>query len=92
MALGEDTAAILQCASQGELLNSSNKSSVLTGICSWLGQNSKQGKLNRQLMDIQARMRLKMSADKQELRQHYIPSLFPHIIKPLVDEGAVSLL
>ena len=56
----------------------------------WLGQNSKQNKLSRQLADIQVRMRLKVSGDKLEIRQHYIPALFPHVVKPLIDEGAVS--
>lgn len=58
--------------------------------CRWLGQNSKQGKLNRQLTDIQAKMRLKVSADKLELRQSYLPSLFPYVVKPLMDQGVVS--
>ncbi|KAJ2936442.1 hypothetical protein H1R20_g652, partial [Candolleomyces eurysporus] len=54
----------------------------------WLGQNSKQSKLMRQLGDVQIRMRLKVSGDKNEIRQSYIPALFPHIVKPLVDRGA----
>jgi len=37
-------------------------------------------------------MRLKVSGDKNEIRQSYIPALFPHIIKPLMDVGAVSLM
>lgn len=41
-------------------------------------------------MDIQARMRLKVSADKLELRQSYIPALFPYLIKPLMVSGVVS--
>ena len=41
-------------------------------------------------MDIQARLRLKVSSDKLELRQSYIPALFPYVIKPLMDEGVVS--
>jgi replication factor C subunit 1 len=45
----------------------------------------------RQLSDVQIRMRLKVSGDKSEIRQSYIPALFPHIVKPLVDRGAVSL-
>ncbi|KAF8900823.1 replication factor RFC1 C terminal domain-containing protein [Gymnopilus junonius] len=57
----------------------------------WLGQNSKQGKLGRQLGDVQIRMRLKVSGDKSEIRQSYIPALFPHIIKPLIDEGASAV-
>ncbi|KAF6743059.1 purine nucleotide binding protein [Ephemerocybe angulata] len=54
----------------------------------WLGQNSKQNKLMRQLGDVQIRMRLKVSGDKNEIRQSYIPAMFPHIVKPLIDHGA----
>lgn len=57
----------------------------------WLGQNSKQNKLMRQLGDVQIRMRLKVSGDKNEIRQSYIPALFPHIVKPLLDNGAVRV-
>ncbi|KAI6149861.1 replication factor RFC1 C terminal domain-containing protein [Pisolithus tinctorius] len=54
----------------------------------WLGQNSKQNKLGRQLGDIQARMRLKVSGDKVEIRQSYVPALFPFLVKPLVTDGS----
>ncbi|KAJ3535977.1 hypothetical protein NMY22_g6245 [Coprinellus aureogranulatus] len=54
----------------------------------WLGQNSKQNKLMRQLSDVQIRMRLKVSGDKNEIRQSYIPAMFPYIVQPLVDDGA----
>jgi replication factor C subunit 1 len=57
----------------------------------WLGQNSKQNKLSRQLGEVQIRMRLKVSGDKSEIRQTYIPALFPYIVKPLSDTGAVSV-
>ncbi|KIJ58854.1 hypothetical protein HYDPIDRAFT_163015 [Hydnomerulius pinastri MD-312] len=57
----------------------------------WLGQNSKQNKLSRQLGDVQIRMRLKVSGDKTEIRQSYIPALFPHIVKPLVADGASAV-
>ncbi|KAG8981914.1 hypothetical protein FRC05_000056 [Tulasnella sp. 425] len=55
---------------------------------SWLGQNSKQTKLKRQLGDIQIRMRLKVTGDKEEIRQQYIPSLFPALVQPLIDQGS----
>ncbi|KAJ7236949.1 hypothetical protein C8J57DRAFT_1529735 [Mycena rebaudengoi] len=54
----------------------------------WLGQNFKQTKLSRQLSDVQIRMRLKVSGDKSEVRQSYIPALFPHIVRPLIEIGA----
>ncbi|KAG6332752.1 hypothetical protein ID866_6335 [Astraeus odoratus] len=57
----------------------------------WLGQNSKQNKLARQLGDVQVRMRLKVSGDKTEIRQSYIPALYPHIVKPLVTDGAAAV-
>lgn len=58
----------------------------------WLGQNSKGQKLSRQLSETQIRMRLKVSGNKAEIRQSYLPALFPHIVKPLIDDGAVSHL
>ncbi|KAF8624173.1 hypothetical protein AX15_006010 [Amanita polypyramis BW_CC] len=57
----------------------------------WLGQNSKQNKLMRQLGDVQVRMRLKVSGDKSEIRQSYIPELYPHIVRPLIEEGASAV-
>ncbi|OJA19091.1 hypothetical protein AZE42_03732 [Rhizopogon vesiculosus] len=57
----------------------------------WLGQNSKQNKLSRQLGDVQVRMRLKVSGDKHEIRQSYIPALFPHVVKPLIDQGTAAV-
>ncbi|KAG5650076.1 hypothetical protein H0H81_000853 [Sphagnurus paluster] len=57
----------------------------------WLGQNSKQAKLTRQLTDVQIRMRLKVSGNKTEIRQSYMPALFPHIVKPLMDTGASAV-
>lgn len=57
----------------------------------WLGQNSKQNKLNRQLGDVQVRMRLKVSGDKHEIRQSYVHALFPHVVKPLIDQGAAAV-
>ncbi|KAF8645376.1 hypothetical protein AX16_007878 [Volvariella volvacea WC 439] len=57
----------------------------------WLGQNSKQNKLAHQLGDIQVRMRLKVSGDKTEIRQSYLPALFSHVVKPLIDTGASAV-
>ena len=37
-------------------------------------------------------MRLKVSGDRKEIRQHYIPTLFSRLVLPLVNEGAVSPL
>ncbi|GAA5986053.1 hypothetical protein JCM10908_006386 [Rhodotorula pacifica] len=54
----------------------------------WLGKNSTQGKLGRQLGEIQIRMRLRVSGDKREIRQSYIPTLFPRLVSPLVEHGS----
>ncbi|KAJ3086824.1 hypothetical protein HK102_012387 [Quaeritorhiza haematococci] len=54
---------------------------------SWLGQNSKQNKSYRQLREVQIRMRLRISGDKGEVRQSYIPALAPILTEPLVKDG-----
>ena len=56
----------------------------------WLGQNSKQNKLMRQLTEVQERMRLQVSGDKLEIRQSYIPKLYLYIVQPLMKDGMVS--
>ena len=60
------------------------------GFTAWLGQNSKQGKLSRMLREIQAHMRIKISADRHEIRQSYIPVLFDLLAKPLVGQQGVE--
>lgn len=55
----------------------------------WLGQNSKQGKLGRQLTDIQIRMRLRASGSRQEIRETYMPMLASKIVSPLTEKGSV---
>ncbi|KAJ2421116.1 DNA replication factor C complex subunit Rfc1, partial [Coemansia sp. RSA 2531] len=54
----------------------------------WLGQNSKSSKLSRMLRDVQTHMRLRVSADKTEIRKSYIPALVPELISPLAIQGA----
>ncbi|KAL4974823.1 replication factor RFC1 C terminal domain-containing protein [Aspergillus desertorum] len=54
---------------------------------SWLGQNSKQGKLSRYVKEIQGRMRLRASGDRHEIRQQYIPLLWDKLVKRLMTDG-----
>lgn len=61
-------------------------------MCRWLGQNSKQGKLGRQLGEMQIRMRLKVSGDKGEIRQSYLPAFYPFVVQPLIANGAVRTI
>lgn len=55
---------------------------------SWFGKNSTQTKLQRQLGDIQIRMRLRVSGDRKEIRQSYLPTLFPRLVHPIAHDGA----
>ncbi|ODN75992.1 hypothetical protein L202_05958 [Cryptococcus amylolentus CBS 6039] len=57
----------------------------------WLGQNSKQTKLARQLTDIQIRMRLRASGSRSEIREQYMPMLANKIVMPIVENGADAL-
>ncbi|KAF9162182.1 hypothetical protein DFQ26_003775 [Actinomortierella ambigua] len=52
---------------------------------SYLGQLSKTGKYMRLLRDIQMKTRLRVTADKNEIRQSYLPTLVPAMTKPLID-------
>ncbi|KAK4704443.1 replication factor C subunit 1, partial [Phenoliferia sp. Uapishka_3] len=57
----------------------------------WFGKNSTQGKLQRLLGEIQIRMRLRVSGDRKEIRQNYIPALFTKLITPLHERGAEGI-
>ncbi|KAJ3410904.1 hypothetical protein HDV05_003035 [Chytridiales sp. JEL 0842] len=54
----------------------------------WLGKNSTQGKNVRLLKEIQLHMRLHTSANKDEVRQSYMPALAPRLTAPLVTKQA----
>jgi replication factor C subunit 1 len=58
-----------------------------TGFPTWLGNNSKQGKMVRYVREIQAHMRLRTSGDRHEIRQQYLPVLWERLIKRLELEG-----
>ncbi|EXJ83124.1 replication factor C subunit 1 [Capronia coronata CBS 617.96] len=57
------------------------------GFAGWLGQNSKQGKLSRFVKEIQGHMRLRANADRNEVRQQYLPALWDKTIGTLQEEG-----
>ncbi|KAI5800029.1 chromosome transmission fidelity factor [Geopyxis carbonaria] len=50
---------------------------------SWLGMNSKQNKLSRFIKEIQSHIRLRISGDRHEVRQQYIPSFFNKLVRRL---------
>lgn len=58
-----------------------------TSFPSWLGNNSKQGKLVRYVKEIQSHMRLRTSGDRHEIRQQYLPVLWTRMIQRLQNEG-----
>ncbi|KAL2004289.1 hypothetical protein VTN02DRAFT_4014 [Thermoascus thermophilus] len=60
-------------------------------FASWLGQNSKQGKLARYVKEIQGHMRLRSIGDRDEIRQQYFPVLWNKLIRRLMDEGKDSV-
>ncbi|KAI1388893.1 replication factor RFC1 C terminal domain-containing protein [Hypoxylon trugodes] len=62
-----------------------------SNFTSWLGNNSKYGKLGRYIREIHSHMRLKSSGDHHEIRQQYLPVLWTRLIKRLADEGKESV-
>ncbi|KAK5099976.1 DNA replication factor C complex subunit Rfc1 [Lithohypha guttulata] len=57
------------------------------GFTSWLGNNSKQGKLSRYVKEIQSHMRLRTSADRHEIRQQYLPLIWDRTVGRMKTEG-----
>ncbi|KAK0361534.1 DNA replication factor C complex subunit Rfc1 [Friedmanniomyces endolithicus] len=58
-----------------------------TRFTAWLGKNSNQNKLLRMVKEVQGHMRLRVSADRHEIRQTYLPLLYEQLIKRLKVEG-----
>ncbi|SPO03457.1 related to replication factor C protein [Cephalotrichum gorgonifer] len=58
-----------------------------TSFTSWLGNNSKAGRLGRLIREIHAHMRLRVSGDQTEIRQQYLPVLWTEIIQRLATDG-----
>ncbi|KAI0025131.1 replication factor RFC1 C terminal domain-containing protein [Xylariomycetidae sp. FL0641] len=61
-----------------------------SNFTSWLGNNSKYGKLGRYIREIHSHMRLRSSGDANEIRQQYLPVLWDQLVKRLADEGKES--
>jgi replication factor C subunit 1 len=58
-----------------------------SNFTSWLGNNSKTGKLARYVREIHSHMRLRSSGDHNEVRQQYLPLLWTRIVQRLDIEG-----
>jgi replication factor C subunit 1 len=67
----------------GQLMNSA--------FTTWLGNNSKYGKLGRYIREIHSHMRLKASGDHNEIRQQYLPVLWTQLIQRLANDGKESV-
>jgi replication factor C subunit 1 len=59
-----------------------------SNFTSWLGNNSKYGKLGRFTREIHSHMRLKSSGDHNEVRQEYLPVLWDQLINKLQVDGS----
>lgn len=62
-----------------------------SNFTSWLGNNSKYGKLGRYNREIHSHMRLRSSGDANEIRQQYLPVLWSQTVKRLAAEGKESV-
>ncbi|KAF4464711.1 Replication factor C subunit 1 [Fusarium albosuccineum] len=58
-----------------------------SNFTSWLGNNSKAGKLGRYIREIHSHMRLRSSGDHNEIRQQYLPVLWSQLVDRLQNEG-----
>ncbi|KAM5365457.1 hypothetical protein ACJZ2D_010992 [Fusarium nematophilum] len=58
-----------------------------SNFTSWLGNNSKAGKLGRYIREIHSHMRLRSSGDHNEIRQQYMPVMWNQLVNRLQLEG-----
>ncbi|UZP32583.1 hypothetical protein NXS19_000399 [Fusarium pseudograminearum] len=58
-----------------------------SNFTSWLGNNSKFGRLGRSLREIHSHMRLRSSGDHNEIRQQYLPALWTQLVGRLQDQN-----
>ena len=79
--------AMLSFVRPASFINGSMAGHGQTRFTQWLGKNSSQGKLTRLVKDIQGHMRLRVTADRHEIRQTYLPILFEKLVKKLQNEG-----
>ncbi|CAG8489216.1 12876_t:CDS:10 [Ambispora leptoticha] len=84
--------AIMSCVTPASYIHGSMSAQSYHGgspiaFPSWLGNYSKTNKYQRRLQEIQSHMRPRISGDKNEVRQSYIPALIPALTKPLIDYG-----
>ncbi|PWN33320.1 DNA replication factor C, large subunit [Meira miltonrushii] len=52
----------------------------------WLGSNSKQQRLIRAAIELQARLRLVTTASRFEVREQYLPYFFPRLVRPMLEK------
>ena len=57
----------------------------------WLGKNSSQGRLQRELQSVQIRMRLAVSGSKSEIRLSYMPTLIPKLTSALLQKAQAGI-
>ncbi|KAK1987888.1 replication factor RFC1 C terminal domain-containing protein [Colletotrichum cereale] len=62
-----------------------------SNFTSWLGNNSKTGKLGRYVRELHSHMRLRSSGDANEIRQQYLPVLWDQTVRRLAAEGKDSV-
>lgn len=62
-----------------------------SNFTSWLGNNSKYGKLGRLTREIQSHMRLKSSGDHNEVRQEYLPVLWDRLVNRMQNDGSEAV-
>lgn len=58
-----------------------------SNFTSWLGNNSKYGRLGRSIREVHSHMRLKSSGDHNEIRQQYLPILWTRLVDRLQKQG-----
>jgi replication factor C subunit 1 len=80
------THAVFSCVTPSYYMHGTSTGQY--SFTSWLGNNSKQGKLSRLLREIQGHMRLRISGDRNEVRQSYMQTIFDRLVRRFAKDGS----
>jgi replication factor C subunit 1 len=83
------THAVFSCVTPASYMHGSSMGQY--NFTSWLGNNSKTGKLVRLLREIQVHMRLRISGDRNAVRQNYMQTIFDRLVRQFVKGGADAI-
>src|ERR1700738_1436445 len=84
------THAVFSCVTPAYYMHGSATGQY--NFTTWLGNNSKTNKTTRLLREIQGHMRLRISGDRNEVRQSYMQTIFDRLVRRFAPGGTEAIV